>query len=118
MIGCYNENKMQQTDLNIISLFKSRIPERIIPLVKKIIVYGSRARNEPTPDSDLDLAILLERKKPEIEEELEDIAYQVMWDNDFKPIISLKVFDSKVYHSLLSKGFSFYKNIEKEGIVL
>lgn len=109
---------MQQTDLDIISLFKSKMPKRILSSVKKMIVYGSRARNESAQDSDLDLAILLEKKRPEIEKELEDIAYQVMWDNDFKPIISLKVFDSKTYQSLLSKGFSFYKNIEKEGIVL
>jgi hypothetical protein len=55
---------------------------------------------------------------PELEGKIEDIAYQVMWDHDFKPIISIKVFTEAGYRNSLAEGFSFYKNIEREGVSL
>lgn len=41
-----------------------------------------------------------------------------MWDYDFKPIISLKVFAEAQFNKTSAKGFSFYKHIEKEGILV
>jgi hypothetical protein len=41
-----------------------------------------------------------------------------MWDHDFKPIISIKVFTEAGYLTSLKEGFSFYKAIEREGITL
>jgi len=39
-----------------------------------------------------------------------------MWDYDFKPVISLKVFSETRFRSSTEKGLSFYRHIEKEGI--
>ena len=82
----------------------------------RLIVFGSRARGGASEDSDLDVIALLDVKTPEIERRLEDIAYQVMWDHDFRPIISLKVFEDAGFRSAVDRGFSFYRQIEKEGV--
>ena len=39
-----------------------------------------------------------------------------MWDYDFKPVISLKVFSEARFRSSTEKGMSFYRHVEKEGI--
>jgi hypothetical protein len=49
---------------------------------------------------------------------MEEVAYRVMWDHDFKPIISLKVFTESRFRSPAEKGYSFYRNVEREGIEL
>ena len=54
----------------------------------------------------------------EIEKRLENIAYQVMWDNDFNPIISLKVLAESRFNEALNKGYSFYRYIETEGVAI
>ncbi|MEI8172269.1 MAG: nucleotidyltransferase domain-containing protein [Deltaproteobacteria bacterium] len=54
----------------------------------KFIRYGSRARGTDAEDSDLDLVALVDEKTPEIESALDDLAYGVMWDYDFKPVTS------------------------------
>ncbi len=41
------------------------------------------------------------------EEALLEAAYQVMWDHDFTPLISLKVFDAGRFATYQEKGFSF-----------
>lgn len=107
---------MNEKDKALILEFKSKIPSDLARHLKRIIIFGSRANDKATEDSDLDVVVLVDEKTSEIEKYLNDIAYQVMWDYDFKPIISLKVFAESQFNTAISKGFSFYQHVEKEGI--
>ncbi len=81
-------------------------------------MYGSRARGDAAEDSDLDLVALVDEKTPELEQKLDEIAYNLMWDHDFKTIISLKVLSEEKFIDSLAKGFSFYRYVDREGIVI
>ncbi len=109
---------MDERDRALVLEFKRRIPADLKAHLKRIIVFGSRAKGEATEDSDLDVIALVEEKTSEIERHLEDIVYQVMWDHDFNPIISLKVLAESRFYDALNKGFSFYRHIEREGIAV
>jgi len=109
---------MNEKDRSIILELKKRLPDTVKDHIRKVIAFGSRARGEDSEDSDLDLLILVDRKAPELEGKIDDIAYQVMWDHDFRPILSIKLFSEASYLSLVREGFSFYKNIEREGVAL
>ncbi len=67
-------------------------------------------------DSDIDVLALVDEKTPEIERLFEETAYGVMWNHDFKPVISLKVIVEKQFNNALNKGFSFYKHVAHEGV--
>lgn len=109
---------MEEKDRQLVLELKSRLSEEVLGHLKKLILFGSRARGEGTPDSDLDLVALVDEKDSEIENKLSDAAYSVMWDHDFRPIISLKVFAESRFRSAAEKGYSFYRNVEREGIAL
>ena len=109
---------MQERDKRIIIDFEQRIPVEIRNHLIRLIVFGSRATGQAAEDSDLDLAALVDEKTPEIETVLDDVAYDVMWDYDFRPIISLKIFSEAHFKSAIARGFSFYRNVEKNGISL
>jgi len=109
---------MNEKDRHIVKELKSRIPKNIKKHLEKIIVYGSRARDKEDEFSDLDIAVIVDKKGSALEKELEEIAYQVMWEYDFKPLISLKLFSKSDFNQALRNGFSFYRNVEREGIVL
>jgi predicted nucleotidyltransferase len=109
---------MEEKDRQIVLELKRRLPADVRDHLKKLIVFGSRARGEGAEDSDLDLIALVDKKDAEIENKLDDIAYSVMWDYDFKPIISLKVFAESRFKNAAAKGFSFYRNVERDGIAL
>jgi len=107
-----------EKDRKIISELKDRIVQTTGASLKKIIVFGSRVRGDASEDSDLDVIILVTQKTTEIEKKLEDMVYQLMWDYDFKPIISLKIFAESQFSQAVRKGFSFYRHVMKEGVVL
>jgi len=58
------------------------------------------------------------RKNAALEQRLDEIAYNLMWDHYFKPIISLKVFSEERFRSAAAKGYSYYRTIEREGITV
>jgi len=61
---------------------------------------------------------LVDEKTSELEQALDEIAYEVMWDHDFMPIISLKVFSEERFRSAAAKGLSYYRNVEREGVTV
>ena len=107
---------MKEQDRKIVLELKRRLSADLQKRVIKFILYGSRARGVNVEDSDLDLVALVDEKTPEIERALDDLAYGVMWDYDFKPVISLKVFSEERFRSSTEKGMSFYRHVEREGI--
>jgi uncharacterized protein len=109
---------MNEKDRQIVFDLKNRLTEDVLKHLKKLVLFGSRARGEETGDSDLDLLALVDEKNSEIEKRLEDIAYQVMWDYDFNPVISLKVLAEAQFLTALNKGYSFYWHVEKEGVTI
>lgn len=109
---------MNEKDKALIIEFKNRLSSDLKAHLKQIIIYGSRAKGNAPDDSDLDVIALVEKKTSAIESALNDLMYQVMWDHDFRPIISLKVFGESEFNDALKKGFSFYRNVEKEGVLV
>jgi uncharacterized protein len=107
---------MAEIDKQIARELKGRLPSEIRLHVRKIILFGSRARDDAAADSDLDLIALVDEKTPALENALDEVAYGVMWDHDFNPMISLKVFSEAIFRRAAEKGFSFYRNVEREGI--
>lgn len=109
---------MEKKDIELLADFKNRLSADLKGHLEKIIVFGSRAKGTHADDSDLDIAVLVNKKTEEIEKRFEDVAYAVMWDNDFKPVLSVKVLETSKFHDAVGKGYSFYRHIETDGVLV
>lgn len=83
-----------------------------------LLLYGSHARGEAQPDSDVDLLIVLRRASDPAYEKVRQVAYEVMWDADFAYMFSLYLTDINHYQTLERLGSSFLRNVQTEGKVL
>jgi predicted nucleotidyltransferase len=107
---------LSQKDQNIIRVLKHLLADLAGERLQSIIVYGSRVWGGADPESDLDVAVLVRERAPVLEAALLEAAYQVMWNHDFIPLISLKVFDADSFAACQEKGFSFYRKVTQEGL--
>lgn len=82
----------------------------------RIVLYGSAARGERAPDSDIDIALFLNRK---LTAEQEDRLMDAVTDLNLKYDQVFSVIDIDQETFLRWKYVTpFYQNVEKEGIVL
>lgn len=103
---------------SLLQEFQERIPESARPHIRQLILFGSAAREEDQLESDVDILVLLGEKSQETEEALREAAYQAMWACDFRRLLSLKILSFTEYEDRLAKGYSFYQNVEREGVPL
>ncbi len=109
---------LNQADRNILFQLKRRLQEIAGDRLQAVIAYGSRARGEAGPDSDLDIAVIVEGKTPELEAACGEAVYQIMWDHDFAPFISMHIFEAGKFNTFQQAGYSFYRRVAQEGIAV
>ena len=102
--------------LNSLEKFGTQLFSVYGDFLDKVILYGSYARGEQTPDSDIDVAVLL---KDGITEEMHDEMIELVVDLELDLGITVSVVPVEYDNYLKWKRLlPFYKNIDREGIVI
>ena len=109
---------MQQDIENLLWKFRDELSLALGSNLEQVVLYGSRARGDEEPDSDLDVLVVLRESGSSANEIIHRVAYKLMWDCEFQPLISLNIIDREHYHLLREAGSSYLGNILREGIPL
>lgn len=84
--------------------------------LKKIILFGSRARGDERPESDYDLLILVDAKDRKLIDQLYDVVVYILLQ--YSRLISLKIFTLQEWNRLLSLKTPFSQAVIKEGKII
>lgn len=105
---------------NVIDEFVKGINDILSDRVKRIILYGSYARGDYNKSSDIDIMILTDLSDDELviyRKKINDLAYDIEWDNNFDIAISPLVKNIDRFNYWL-EALPFYMNVQREGVVL
>ncbi|MEW5957193.1 MAG: nucleotidyltransferase domain-containing protein [Chloroflexota bacterium] len=105
---------MTPLDRRVTLEFKYRLAE--ITTVLDVRVFGSRARGEAAPDSDLDVFVEVASLTPELRRRIDEIAWEVgfEWDTIISPVV---VSRAELQDGPLGAS-PLILNIEREGVPL
>jgi predicted nucleotidyltransferase len=100
---------------NIIKEFKARIEKIYGKRLKKVLLYGSWARNKATENSDIDLVVVLEGKIQAGKEI--DRMIDIITDINLKYMVLISVYPVSEKDYLTVKS-PLLMNVRKEGLLI
>lgn len=101
-------------DLRLAREFVRRLGEHVNPESFSVTLYGSRARGDAEPDSDLDLFVAVVAPAPEreVEKAADDIACDMTLQ--YGLLICPLIADQQFISS--RQGYSFFDTLREEGV--
>ena len=82
--------------------------------IKKIILYGSMARNEDNDFSDIDILVLSDEKYQFLQRELSFLAFDI----GIKYGVEISVQNYVTSHYKKYSNYSFFQNVKKDGVLI
>ena len=105
-----------ESDRAAVNEFCKDIRRRLGREVKQIKLFGSKATGKDTPESDIDLFIVVSEKTPEIEDAILDIAFDA--DLKYDVYISPRIVSESVLNDPVWRITPFMRQIEQQGVAL
>ncbi len=109
---------LSRTEQKAVNELKDRLAEKLGDRLRLFRLYGSKARGDARPDSDIDILIVIDKDDFDIKDTVSKVVYDVYQKYDYRYFLSVKVMGQEHYDLLASIGTTFFRNLEKDGIDL
>lgn len=95
----------------IIEEYPRRLREKLKDHVKKIFLFGSRARGDFTPASDYDFAVIVDKRNRDTENSIDEVSGEILYE--YSELIGPIIWDEIEWEE--RKRFPIGINILKDG---
>ena len=107
-------NLMNEQHDKLLNLFVHRLRDRLGDHLKRVVLFGSRARGDAVPESDYDCLAVLDVVSPDITDAIDEIAGDFLYKHSIVFSV-IPVSEERHAHQIHNP---FFMNIRKEGILL
>lgn len=107
---------LQPEELRAVEEFKRRLLAELPGQVKGLILFGSKARGDAHPASDIDLLVIVDHKTPEVDHVISEITADILLEQRID--VSALDFTTNQIAELAAIGTPFIRNVAEEGVVL
>lgn len=107
---------LSTVDEDLLREFKSRIMKAAPGKILGLRAFGSRARGEAKPESDLDVLVITADSDFHLSDQVVDVACQLLLDRGI--YVSPKVISTEQYRDLEAMDSDFLYNVLRDGVAL
>lgn len=100
----------------IIEEFKRRIEQRFPGELIRLVLFGSKARGDATPESDVDLLVVIRSENWRLGDEIRGVGYALELEHGV--VLSIQVISLDHYERLRASGTQFFQVLEQEGVIV
>jgi predicted nucleotidyltransferase len=94
--------------------YRKALAEEFPGLVEEILVFGSKARGEAAPDSDLDVLLIIRNQAAHLKRDLRRTGYLLAATSDAVP--SILAYSKEEWESRKRSGSPFRKAVERDAV--
>ena len=105
---------MNTTERNVIKAFRQLLARKL--QVDQLVLFGSRARGDAAPDSDMDILVIIDTPTEDIEEYISSCAWEAGFEHGM--VIVPVVYSKKEWESGIDRVSLLARAIEMEGVPL
>jgi len=105
---------MNTTERNVIEAFRRLLARKL--QVDQIVLFGSRARGDAAPDSDMDILVIIDKPTEDIEEYVSSCAWEAGFE--YGMVIVPVVYSKEEWETGPDRLSLLARAIEMEGIPL
>ena len=109
-------NQLAERDRQMALVFTHKLQHRFARQVISVILFGSRARGQAEPDSDMDVLVILAKVDPDIQREVHGLAADVWLE--YGTFLSSLVWSQEHWRKVKGLQTSLFHNIHRDGIEL
>jgi DNA polymerase sigma len=105
---------MNSTERKVIKAFRSLLARELE--IDQLVLFGSRARGDAAPDSDMDILVITQKPTADMEEFISNCAWEAGFE--YGMVIVPVVYSKKEWESGLDRVSLLARAIEMEGVPL
>lgn len=109
-------NRITKKENDALQAFNQRLLSELGKQVRQVILFGSKARGDSAPDSDIDVLILAEEEGRQLRKTISKISSQIGLDYDV--CLGALLIADKRWRQMSIERFSLCRNVERDGILL
>jgi len=92
------------------------LQKRFAADVHQVLLFGSAARGETTPESDIELLIVVDKDSWDLQTRIDELGVET--DLAYDVVVSDMIISAERFREMRQQREPLYKSIEREGITL